>query len=143
MSTFNWDSDDNRCFGCGDNPYGLGLTFETDGRWVKATTSLDSNYQGFQDFAHGGIVVTLLDEAASWAAVLQRGVLAASFDLNCKLKQPVPLQQEITVVARVIDNRHDVFRTTAKVCRREEVLAKGEFKSKRIREVEHMTSSAN
>lgn len=133
---FEWSEDENRCFGCGNNPWGLGLDFNQTDSGVEATTVLDENYQGFQNFAHGGIVVTLLDEAAGWAVVyhledqFDRQVAAPSYSLNCKIKKPVPLQQPIKIRAKVTNQRHKVLCAEAVVVQDKKVLAEGEIKSK-------------
>ena len=62
--------DDGRCFACGpDNAIGLRLHFErVDDGAVRARTSLRPEFQGWQDIAHGGIALALLDEAMAHAA---------------------------------------------------------------------------
>lgn len=136
MTDFSWDPDDNRCFGCGDNPWGLGLEFEEDGEWMKARTSLDKNYGGFEGAAHGGIVATLLDEAASWAVMRETERIAPSFELNCTFKRPVPLGPEIEVRGRVLQVKHEVAFSEAKLIdEKEKLLASGKVKSKLLSSV--------
>lgn len=133
---FEWSKDENRCFGCGDNPWGLELDFNQTDSGVETTTVLDKNYQGFQNFAHGGIVATLLDEAAGWAVVhhledrFDRQVMAPSYRINCKIKKPVPLQESIKVKAEVTSQKHKVICSEAVVTQGKKVLAEGKIKSK-------------
>ncbi len=135
MGSFKWSEDENHCFGCGRNPYGLGLKFKEDGQWVIATTNLSEYYQGFQNIAHGGIVAVLLDEAAGWAIILQEEVVAPSYDLNLKLVKPVPLGKRILIRGKVKDARHGIFVTENQVLNSKGViLAAGLIKSKAVEE---------
>lgn len=135
MVSFKWSEDENHCFGCGQNPYGLGLKFKEDGQWVIATTNLSDSYQGFQNIAHGGIVAVLLDEVAGWAIMLQEDVVAPSYDLNLKLVKPVPLGKKILIRGKVKDARHGIFLTENQVLdSKGEILATGQIKSKMIKE---------
>lgn len=134
MRRFEWSKEENRCFGCGDNPYGLGLEFKDDGDWVTARTELSEHYQGFKEIAHGGIVALLIDEAAGWAIMLQKGIVAPSYDLSLRLRQPVPLKEEILVRGRVKEARHNIFIAEAQILNDgREILASGKIKSKKIK----------
>lgn len=131
MSDFDWSAEENRCFGCGDNPRGLNLEFEKKGKWLTATTSLDQHYQGFRTSAHGGIIATLLDEASSWAIMVKTKRLAPSFELNCEFLEPVPLEEEITTRAKVVEQRHEIARSKAEVLDQSgSVLATAEIRCK-------------
>lgn len=131
MSEFVWSKENNRCFGCGDNPWGLQLDFSSEEDWVVAKSKLDSNYQGFQGAAHGGIVATMLDEAGAWAVAITTGYLAPSFELTCKFLKPVPLGSEVTVYGRVVDRRHSIITSEAKIVEEKAgTLATAEIKSK-------------
>jgi len=115
MSNFDWNAEDNRCFGCGENPWGLKLEFEKKGEWLVAETELDRNYQGFKTSAHGGIIATLLDEASSWAVMEKTGRLAPSYKLECEFLKPVPLEQKIVTRAKVLSHRHGIAKSEAEV----------------------------
>ncbi len=70
--------DDGYCFACGPySPDGMHLHFERDGeRAVRAEITLPPRFQGWRGTAHGGIVMTLLDEAMAHAcgAIGERAV---------------------------------------------------------------------
>lgn len=128
MATFDWSREDNHCFGCGDNPVGLELDFAREGEWIVARKELRNHYQGFKNTAHGGIIATLLDEASAWAAMAETGRVSPSYELECKFLQPVPLEEEITVRAKVIERKHGIAKTKAEVQDKDdEVLAKAEI----------------
>lgn len=108
--------DDGRCFACGDeNPIGLHLKFETVGEGqVRARTLLSTDMQGWRGFAHGGIVMTLIDEVMAHAAGAagQRGVSAS---MNIRFRRPVPLGVPIELRARVISRKMRVYNLEAGV----------------------------
>ena len=55
------------CFVCGlNNPLGLKLDFETDGRIVRAHFAPRPEHVGFRETVHGGLIATVLDEAMVW-----------------------------------------------------------------------------
>jgi hypothetical protein len=67
------------CYACGDlNPLGLHMHFRMEGEWAVAPFVARREHQGYPGFVHGGIVSTLLDEAA-WATC-GRSVWAKSRD---------------------------------------------------------------
>ena len=56
------------CFVCGkDNPIGLKLRFDWDGKTARAEFTPTELYQGWQGVVHGGIIAVMLDEVAAWA----------------------------------------------------------------------------
>ena len=60
------------CFGCGrNNPCGVKLSFDWDGRVAKSEFTPTELHQGWQDIIHGGILTTLLDEAMAYAAYFE------------------------------------------------------------------------
>lgn len=129
MTKFEWSAEENRCFACGDNPWGLRLEFEQEGDWAVARTVLHDNYQGYKGIAHGGIVATLIDEAAAWAVALKEDLIAPSYDLRCRFRKLVPLGREIQVRGRVIDVRKGSIEAEAQVLGNNgELLASGKVK---------------
>jgi acyl-coenzyme A thioesterase PaaI-like protein len=107
--------DDGKCFACGgDNPIGLHLHFVPDADGVRAETTLAAHFQGWQNIAHGGIGVTLLDEAMAHAAGAAgyRGVTAS---MNVRFRNPVPLEQPIRVHGKVAWQRRNVLGVEASV----------------------------
>ncbi len=107
--------DDGNCFACGPhNPIGLHLRFERDGDGVKSTTVLEPVFQGWQSIAHGGIAMSLLDEAMAHAAAAagHRGVTAS---VSVRFRKPVPIGQPITITGRVAWQRRNVLGVEAAV----------------------------
>jgi uncharacterized protein (TIGR00369 family) len=107
--------DDGKCFACGpENPIGLHLKFERNGEGVRANTTLDQHFQGWQSMAHGGIAMSLLDEAMAHAAAAagHRGVTAS---INVRFRKPVPLGEPLTLVGHVSWQRRNVLGLEAHV----------------------------
>ena len=64
------DATNNFCFACSqDNPIGLKLKFAEDGGIIKGEFTPGKFHQGWQGITHGGIIYTLLDEAAGYAII--------------------------------------------------------------------------
>jgi acyl-coenzyme A thioesterase PaaI-like protein len=75
------------CFGCGrNNPSGLRLSFRWDGKIAQAEFTPSRFHQSWPGIVHGGIIVTLLDEAMGYATLFG-GVsdfLTATIQVNLK-----------------------------------------------------------
>ena len=96
---------ENKCFGCGGaNAAGMKLTFEQDNinRRIVGRFILGERYQGGANFAHGGIIALLLDEAMGKVCRF-RGVRAVTAELNVEYLKPVNVQKEIIVEGRESD----------------------------------------
>jgi acyl-coenzyme A thioesterase PaaI-like protein len=96
----------NGCFGCGpDNPVGLKLAFERNGEVVRSRTTITRAYAGYRDFAHGGIVATMLDEAMGWAMLHVAGTHGVTKALRVTYRRPVRVERPIVVVAKLASRR--------------------------------------
>jgi acyl-coenzyme A thioesterase PaaI-like protein len=120
--------DDGRCFACGpDAPDGLHLEFDADGEeGVRAEITLPERFQGWRGTAHGGIVMTLLDEAMAHACgrIGLRGMTAA---MQLRFRAPVPLGAPLVVRGAVKWKRRNVIALDATVALADgTVLATGE-----------------
>ena len=107
--------DDGRCFACGpENPIGLRLHFEPGEDGVRAHVTLAPEFQGWRGIAHGGIAMSLLDEAMAHAAGFagHRGVTAS---INVRFRKPVPLEEPLDVWGRVVWQRRNVLGVEASV----------------------------
>lgn len=108
--------DDGRCFACGpDNPIGMHLSFEDRGsQGVFARATLGAQFQGWRGIAHGGIAISLLDEAMAHAAGYggHRGVTAS---MRVRFRKPVPLDRPLSVSGRIAWRRRNVLGLQAEV----------------------------
>lgn len=126
--------DDGYCFACGpSNPIGMHVHFEDLGTaGVRAETSLAPEFQGWRGIAHGGIAISLLDEAMAHAAGYagHRGVTAS---MDVRFRKPVPLGEPLVVRGRVAWQRGKVLGLEADVRDAEGTLllrGEGHFVSK-------------
>jgi acyl-coenzyme A thioesterase PaaI-like protein len=120
--------DDGRCFACGPfSADGLHLRFApTDPQSVRAEITLPPRFQGWRGTAHGGIVMTLLDEAMAHACgnIGERGVTAS---MELRFRAPVPLGIPLVVTGSVKWKRRHVMGVEAAVSLADgTVLATGE-----------------
>src|SRR6266478_2738881 len=94
------------CFVCGDsNPIGLKLRLQTDGRIVQTHVVPGSEFVGFKQTMHGGIVGTLLDEVMAWACAVQTKRFAYCAELTVRFLHPVRPGEELTVTGEVVNDR--------------------------------------
>ncbi|MEU8894934.1 PaaI family thioesterase [Nocardia sp. NPDC048505] len=87
------------CFGCGPtNPAAVGVTLERAGDRVVGRFTLDERHQGAPGLAHGGVVATVLDEAAGTVPSTMC-VPAVTAKLEVNYVRPAPLHRPMTVSA--------------------------------------------
>ena len=96
------------CFVCGlNNPLGLKLDFETDGRIVRARFVPRTEHVGFRETVHGGLISTVLDEAMVWVIGVRTKRFSYCAELNVRFVQPVRPNEELLVIAELVANRRD------------------------------------
>lgn len=97
--------DDRRCFACGpDNPQGLRLQFAYGEQSAQARFMPASRFAGWSGMLHGGIVVTVLDEAMAHAAIAA-GVRAVTGRLDVRFRRAVPVDIPLVVRGSVEHRR--------------------------------------
>lgn len=116
MSAQRLPIDDGKCFACGPfADHGVGLRFEPDGGdGVKSDIVLHARFQGWAGIAHGGIVMTMLDEgmAHACAAAGERGMTA---EAKVRFRHPVPLESPLVVRGRIEEHRGRLLRVASTV----------------------------
>ncbi len=130
------------CFGCGpENDSGLGLAFKQDNDGVVCRTAIDANFVGYEDFVHGGIVSTLLDEAMGWALFEGLGRYGVTRKLTVEFRRPVKASTELIVSARIIEQKGTTVRTEAAIKdSRARLLASGSAEWSLVRTARSRTS---
>lgn len=98
------------CFVCGvKNPYGLRLSFyQTADDEVSLDTTISEEFNGYPGIVHGGIVASMLDEAAGRALMgtdptNSRFMFTARLDIQ--YRKPAPVGQPLRVVGRAIKKK--------------------------------------
>ncbi len=95
------------CFACGtENPIGLNLSFYRQGEYICSDISLQKDYEGWENMAHGGIVSTLLDEVMSWTVIYFRRIFFVTRRMKIKYIKPVPLYRLLTVKGKMIEGEN-------------------------------------
>src|SRR5687767_13148816 len=97
---------DPACWGCGENPIGLGLRqpAEQGATRYEAPVRFDDRHQGGPGLVHGGIVSAALDEACGLLATWYR-FPAVTARIFVRYRRPVPINRELTVAARLSGSR--------------------------------------
>ncbi len=106
------------CFVCGlANPLGLQLIFYNSGPGeVTAEVTLPESYQGYPGVVHGGIVASMLDEAAGRAHMggdPPRFMYTARLDVQ--YRKPVPVGQPLRLVGQAVKSRKRAATSTCKL----------------------------
>ena len=90
-----WGFESN-CFVCEPrNDAGMRLPFEHDDELdaVVCEFSLDDRFSGAPRFVHGGVLLSVLDEAMSWATIAIAGRFAVTEETTSRFKRPVKLDR--------------------------------------------------
>ncbi len=114
--TLDTDLSEGKCFGCGShNPIGLKLVFTRQGDTVIARYHPDPHFQGWPGLLHGGITGTLLDEAMSHVAYTT-GNICLTAESFIRIRQPIPIDAELVVIAHITRLRRKIIETEGKIC---------------------------
>lgn len=101
------------CLVCGtENSLGLQARFYPleNGELVAVFTPRQE-HQGYPGRLHGGIAATMLDETIGRAIAVGAGgtVWGVTAELQTRFRKPVPLEEELRVVARIDRDRGRLF----------------------------------
>lgn len=104
------------CFVCGqDNPHGLRLRCRLeDGRVVLSHTARESDL-GWKTFVHGGITMSLLDEAMAWAAMVAAKRPCVTAEIAVRLRRPAAVGMRLRVEAPLPEAGGRVLFTAGRV----------------------------
>ncbi len=107
---------DDLCFCCGqDNDDGLKLRFDYPKTGTAhCTLVIPSQFTGWQQMTHGGLLSMLLDEAMAHACGSSEGY-AVTAELTVRYKKPVSVGTRIHVTGEVTGKRAKVLQTTGEI----------------------------
>lgn len=98
-----FDADKNMCFGCGpNNSAGLRLHFKEDDEKLYITWQPEPTYQGYINVLHGGIIATLLDEAAAWCVYVKACTAGVTSSMRVRYLKPVYMSKGVVSVEAVL-----------------------------------------
>lgn len=122
---------DDYCFVCSQkNPRGLKIKFkripQENPEHVEAEFQIDKFYQGYKDVVHGGIIMTILDEAMAYLQPEDKAFLTGSF--KAKFHSPLKVGEKAVVRAKFLKKRSKVCIAYAKIesLKDERVIAEAE-----------------
>ena len=106
------------CVVCGtQNPFSLKTSFyELENKELVAICTLKNDHQSYPNRAHGGIISSLLDETIGRAiSINQPTVWGVTTELTIHYKKPVPLNEELRVVGRIINDSKRIFEGSGEI----------------------------
>lgn len=107
------------CFVCGlKNKFGLNASFyETDKNELIALFKPCQEHQGYPGRLHGGIAAAILDETIGRTITTGKDneIWGVTLEFNIKYKKPIPLDEEIKVVAKLTYENKRMFGGTGKI----------------------------
>jgi acyl-coenzyme A thioesterase PaaI-like protein len=116
------------CIVCGlYNDFGLKTHFfETENHEVICKTNISVMYQSYPDRLHGGMVCTLLDEILGRVNMIDDPEgWAVTATLDTRYIKPVPLNEEILIVAKMTRENRLLYEAEGKI-----VLSDGSIAAK-------------
>ena len=125
------------CLVCGlKNPFGLHTSFfELDNNELLAVFKPKEEHQSYPGRLHGGIISTILDEAIGRAIMIhsEGDIWGVTVDLQIRFKKPVPLDEELRILARITKDSSRFFEGTGELLLQDgTVAAKGHGKYLKI-----------
>ena len=106
---------DGLCFGCGqENPIGLKLNFQWDGKNAKTEFTPTKLYQGWPGVVHGGIIMCLLDEAMGNVSLFE-GIGCVTAEIQVKLGRPASINEPLVITAAITKKTRKLIKTKATV----------------------------
>lgn len=101
---------------CGtENPIGLRLRFQKVEGGAETHVRPRQEFQGFDGVLQGGIVAGLMDDAMWYAIFAMTQTLTMTAELTVRYKAPVPVETDLRVVGRLVEQRRALFATAAEI----------------------------
>lgn len=98
------------CFGCSpDNPIGIHMEFYENRDEIISFWHPQTQYQGWVDTMHGGILATIIDETAGWVVFRKLQTSGMTTKLELKYRKPVmTTEPQITVMGHIVEQRRNL-----------------------------------
>jgi acyl-coenzyme A thioesterase PaaI-like protein len=115
---------DPQCWGCGDNPGGIGLPLPAaeGATEYEARFRFDERHQAGPGLVHGGLVSAALDEACGLLATWHR-FPAVTARIFVRYRRPVPINRELVVKAWIVSTRGRRTHVDGQLLGDDEILA--------------------
>jgi uncharacterized protein (TIGR00369 family) len=99
---------DHHCFGCGTkNDHGLQMRFYTNGHSLVSWITIPAHLTGWKDFAHGGVITTVLDETMGWSAIYLLKSMVLTKSISIDFLKPVLAGREMKAEGKVVEKRSE------------------------------------
>jgi acyl-coenzyme A thioesterase PaaI-like protein len=110
------------CFGCGkDNPKSLKVKNYRDGDKVVTEFTPSEFHQGWPGFAHGGALMTLIDECIGFATFASN-IYCVTAKIEVRLKSMARIGEPLIATARIAKRSSRIVEIEAEVKRRDGTL---------------------
>lgn len=98
------------CFGCSpDNPIGIHMEFYENRDEIISFWHPQTQYQGWVNTMHGGILATIIDETAGWVVFRKLQTSGMTTKLELKYRKPVmTTEPQITVRGHIVEQRRNL-----------------------------------
>ncbi len=107
------------CFGCGkDNPLGLKLDPHREGDIARAEFTPVEYHQGWPGFAHGGVLMAVLDEIIGYAAYYAN-VYDVTAKIEIRLRSMARIGEPLIASARITKQSKRLLEITADLQRKD------------------------
>lgn len=107
---------DNQCFACGaENTNGLRMRVSESAEGVESIIKLPFWCQGYKKTVHGGIISTILDEMAVWAAFKKKGLKCVTAELNVRIKNAMKVNDEYIAKGKVTNIKHKLVQAESEI----------------------------
>ena len=95
------DLSESMCFGCGqNNPIGLKLNFQWDGKTAKTEFTPTEFHQAWPGIVHGGIITSMLDEAMAYACRFE-GMNCVTGKMQIRFRRPAVIDEPLIIAGKV------------------------------------------
>jgi len=124
---------DEACFACGrQNENGLKLEITETAEGVRALVAPPIWSQGYNGVVHGGIVATILDEMAVWAA-FKKGYKSVTAELTMRIKNAMRVDENYTAAAKVVKTKHRLIEADSMILdKNQQLIASAKLKLLKI-----------
>lgn len=110
------------CFVCGDkNQFGLKVDFFYEKGVAKAQYKASSDFEGYKDILHGGIISALLDEVMI-KSILAKDILVVTASIQVKFKQPIKTGERLLLEGKILKDQGKLITTEGKVSKEDKTV---------------------
>ncbi len=104
------------CFACSQtNPSGPQQRFSVKDGKVFSTFKPSKEFQGYENFVHGGIFSTILDESMGWAATFRFHKFCKTVKLEIRFLKETPLGKTYTIESEFVKEMRGFWEASGKV----------------------------